>query len=75
MARFMGEVEGNRNPVHRLGSPSSGIRGHIHGWRVGIEVRGYVKDDEDVFDVYLTSGSAGHRPGRFLGTFSRKDLE
>lgn len=59
MARFIGYVQGQAGEASRLGSPRSGISAQAQGWNVGIRVDGHADGDDDVFDVYLTSGSNG----------------
>ena len=69
MSRFYGEVVGNRGPATRGGSKDSGIRGHIRGWSSGGEVRCYVNDkDQDVVDIYITSGSNGRHSDQLICT-------
>ena len=75
MARFYAEIQGNRGEATRMGTPASGIQGHIRGWDVGIRVEGNVEGDEDEFTVYLTSGSHGGERDMLLGTFRHSDLE
>lgn len=72
MSRFYASISGQaKTDATREGSAKSGINGHIRGWDLGIEVCGYDENGVDCFDVYLTSGSNGHRPPIFLGTARR----
>lgn len=65
MARLYGSLQGGRKQVTRRGTVNSGIRAHIRGWNVGVEVIGKVKgynkknksDGFDYFEIYATSGS------------------
>jgi len=60
MARYYAEIRGNRGLASRIGTPSSGIWGHIRGWRIGVEVRCHPDKDNpkyDVCEVYKTGGS------------------
>lgn len=69
MAHFYAGVQGNRQMSTRVGTPQSGIKGFIQGWRAGVSVRGYVNEDgEDVFDISATSGSNGGKQSVFVGT-------
>ena len=62
MARFMGEIDGGRGSVHRLGHAKSGIRAHVRGWDSGVRIEAFVTvDGADGFYVYVTSGSNGGR--------------
>ena len=74
MARFYSEIQGNRGLASRMGTKDSGIWGHIRGWNIGIEVVGKVEDGEDVFYVYVTGGSSGHKTTRLIGKF-KEDKE
>jgi len=74
MAQFYASIQGNRGEATRMGTKSSGIKGHIRGYHVGIQVVGRDVDGEDTFDVYLTSGSNGERAGKHIGSFTSKDL-
>jgi len=78
MAHFYGNMGSGNGEVTRAGTRNSGIWGHIRGWDVGVRVLGSTVTDEhgnvnDVFAVYLTSGSGGGRE-RLLGCFSRADI-
>jgi len=79
MARFYGDVQGNRGEATRMGTPSSGISAHIRGWDVGINVQCYVDDDGfDVCEAYPTGGSRNpsvdykRRPLRVRGGKKRR---
>ena len=59
MARFYGDVQGNRGEATRMGTPSSGISAHIRGWSIGIKVSCYVDEDgRDFCEAYPTGGSS-----------------
>jgi hypothetical protein len=73
VARFLAEVEGRSNPVHRLGTPSSGIRAQAQGWDVGVKVYGSADGDADVFQIYATGGSNGHASPVLVGTVRLDD--
>lgn len=55
-----------------MGTPNSGISGHIRGWDVGVRVEGRAESDQggdsDVFQVFATGGSKGNGSEIFLGT-------
>ena len=38
MARFYGEIQGNKGQATRMGTKTSGFHAHIRGWDVGIKV-------------------------------------
>ena len=60
MAHFYAQIEGNRGMASRMGTPKSGIWGHIRGWSVGCRVECRVRDDgKDEVLVYRTNGSNG----------------
>lgn len=73
MSRFYADISGGRGTATRQGHAASGIRGHIRGWRVGVQVIGRADGSDDCFDVYATGGSDsgfGNDNGRpvLLGT-------
>lgn len=70
MARFYGSLQGNRGQTTRMGTPSSGIKGHLRGWSIGAKVQLWVgPDGSDRVTVQLTGGS--HNPSTLtdLGTY------
>lgn len=76
MARFYSEIQGNRGEATRMGTADSGICGHIRGWVLGGRVIGYVdKEGEDVFEIYVTSGSNGRGRSKLLFKGTREDYE
>ena len=75
MARFYASIQGNRGRATRMGTPNSGINGHIRGWSVGVRVQIRDEDGEDVAYVYLTSGSNGNSQDKYIGTYRIADLE
>ena len=75
MAHFYADIQGNHGEATRMGTPTSGISGHIRGWNVGVRVYGHINSEgKDCFDITLTSGSSGHGRPKCLGTFTKKDL-
>lgn len=76
MSRFYANIQGNRGQATRQGTKNSGIRGHVRGWNVGISVVGQVNENgDDIFTVFLTSGSNGSKPEKLIGGFMEKDLK
>ena len=68
MAHFYAEIQGNRGEATRMGTPSSGIHGHVRGWDIGASVRCYVDEEgRDVVSVSITHGSNGHGTAKCLG--------
>jgi len=56
-----------------MGTPQSGIVGHVRGWDVGVRVDGRVgPNDSDVFHIYATGGS-NNGNGAYLGTVELHD--
>ena len=76
MAQFYASIQGNRGEATRMGSKSSGLRGHIRGWRVGARVvmRYNEETKQDECLIYLTSGSNGFEGEAFLGKFTAGDI-
>lgn len=70
MAHFYAEIQGNRGEATRMGTPDSGIGGHIRGWQVGVRVSGAVQDGQDRFYVYKTGGSGGGARDELIACFS-----
>ena len=73
MAHFIGELQGSRGSVTRLGTPNSGIRTVAHGWSVGVNAQGRKEDDGDVFTIYADAGSNGRTTGFYIGTVKLVD--
>jgi hypothetical protein len=73
MAQFRATIRGRRGEASRLGSKSSGITAHINGWNAGVSVYAAHEDGRDRFEIWLTSGSNGHRASRALGTLVQTD--
>ena len=59
MARFYASIRGNRGEATRMGTPASGIEGHVRGWNVGVRVEGRTEGGMDYLYVYATGGSNG----------------
>lgn len=59
MSRFYASIVGNRGEATRMGTPNSGISGHIRGWNVGVCVDGDDESGEDIFYISATAGSNG----------------
>lgn len=53
MAHFYGEVEGSRQPVHRLGTADSGLRVVAASWQGAVSTRLYEMDGVDYAKVSL----------------------
>ena len=71
MAQFYAEIQGNRGPATRMGTKTSGIRGHIRGWDVGVEVYGGVSfNGDDILEIYVTYGSNQNGLSKYLGFVS-----
>lgn len=76
MSRFYASIEGQAGIGTRRGSAKSGIRGHVRGWNVGVEVFGRENENgEDEFEVYLTGGSKRGTPDKIIGRFTKADLD
>jgi hypothetical protein len=76
MARYFGEVQGNRGAAHRLGSANSGITSRTQGWNSGVEVHGRVAQDgdNDHFDIYVNGGSTGWGDRTKIGSVIRGEF-
>jgi len=57
-----------------MGTPSSGIYGHIRGWDVGCAVHVTDRDGVDVVTVYRTGGSNEHHSRELIAEFTASDL-
>ena len=72
MARFRGQVIGNKGNVSRNGSATSGIE--TSGWEIGVRVMGRpdnragaARDWKDEFHIYATGGSNRRLNERKIG--------
>lgn len=70
MARFYGEIQGNRGSATRMGSETSGFTAHIRGWDVGVRIVCRVVNGVDVISVYQTSGSNHRDSDKLIRTFT-----
>lgn len=66
MAQFYAEIKGNRGKASRMGTKASGIKTHIRGWDIGVQVECYHIGSrgaygEDIIAIFPTGGS--HSPG------------
>lgn len=75
MAQFLGEVQGSRGAVHRLGGKDSGMDTRCNGWNCGITVYAHTVDDVDIFEVYRTGGSDGGRDRKLIATIRSDEDE
>ena len=69
MAHFRAVISGNRGEASRLGSKASGVRSSTDGWESGVDVRGHYNSetDSDEFGIWMTGGSNGQAPSKYLG--------
>ena len=71
MARFMGELQGRRGAVSRLGDGNSGLTMTAAGWHGAIEVRltaNRDKEKSDNFEVILKPWGSGSGPSRVIAS-------
>lgn len=58
MSYFYGRVNGKApTDATRCGTKQSGMSSHISSWDKGIRTHVYYRDNKEIFEVYLTSGS------------------
>lgn len=77
MSQFYGIVSGMaRTQGTRRGNATSGIETHASSWEIGIMARVYWNKDkqQEIAQVFLTSGSGGNHPSKLLGEFTVEDL-
>lgn len=78
MGRFYASIQGNRGEATRMGTPTSGIRGHIRGWNAGCRVEVGPKrvngepTEMDVVLVYATAGSNGGAADKLIARIEEK---
>ena len=68
MARFYGQLQGNRGMTSRMGNAYSGIWAHIRGWNIGTRVTCHTADEIDLIEVHATHGSTGGERDIHLAT-------
>lgn len=74
MSRLYGDLTGSaKTTATRRGSAASGVSSHVRGWNTGLRAAAHVSDDVDTFNVVLTAGSNGGRPG--VGVFEAVETE
>lgn len=69
MAQFYAEIQGSRGLASRMGSKKSGIWAHIRGWNNGVSINGIHdhEEDEDIFEISVTSGSGYGSSDKYIG--------
>ena len=76
MARFYASIQGNRGEATRMGTPSSGIEGHIRGWNIGVKVQCLVNSEgKDEVRVWVTGGSNYSTSVEMVGKFTEDYFE
>jgi hypothetical protein len=76
MAHFYANIKGNRGEATRIGTPKSGLSGHIRGWDIGAKVFCRVNSKgEDEIQVYSTSGSNGGGGDVYVATITKAGVE
>ena len=76
MAHFYGDIQGNRGQATRMGTPNSGLRGHLRGWDVGVKafLRVNAAGNDEV-QVYASSGPNGGRGDVYICTITTDGIE
>ena len=74
MAQFKAIIQGNRGEVSRLGGKTTGIISNTNGWTCGVRVNAFHKDNQDHFEIVLTSGSDYSGKSKTIGIFTKDDL-
>ena len=76
MARYYAEIQGNGGEATKMGTASSGIRGHIRGWHIGVEVECHPDPKNqgyDVCEVWRTGGSSGVASKEHIATVKERE--
>jgi hypothetical protein len=73
MAQYRAVISTPRGQVSRLGHKTTGMRIELNGWGVGVKVvaRFDEKTQEDVFDIFKTSGSSYRPTTELIATVRR----
>jgi hypothetical protein len=76
MAHFYVEMRGSGQAVSRCGNKNSDITAHLRGWDVGVRVLIEFNKElqRDEVSIHLTSGSNHPLERRFLGTYTKEDI-
>ena len=75
MSRFLAVIEGQAGRSSRIVASNSGVRGHIRGWNVGVQVSGSADGPDDVFHIYATRGSNGAGQGFLIGVLRTEESD
>ena len=72
MSRFYAEIQGNRGPASRMGTPQSGMWAHVRGWDIGVKVVCGVDSEtgKDIITVFRTGGSNDCSLGDLVATIT-----
>ena len=74
MSRFYGSISGTAKTIAtRKGTTTSGIKGHIRGWNIGIKVHCQINENnEDICFVYMTDGSSERTSDKLIAVVTKK---
>lgn len=74
MARYYGEIQGNRGEATRMGTLASGYRAFVRGWGLGAKVtmRGK-RGTLDACEVDIVAGS--NNPSRSFGRLTAEEVQ
>jgi hypothetical protein len=72
--RFWGSLSAVEAQTIATRGSNQSLEGHVRGWDIGVKVIGHVEENEDRFDLYITSGSHNSVKDEFLGSvlFNKK---
>ena len=68
MSRLYASIDSDARKTQATSRGHRRISAHVRGWNDGVRVVARIEDDSDVFDVFATGGSSGHRPETLVGT-------
>ena len=68
MAQFRATVKGKGSEASRLGTKQSEIKASVNGWKLGVDVNGFMNHaGGDVFEIVITGGSSGNGLRHVIG--------
>ena len=77
MSRFYGDLQGNRGGATRQGTKSSGISGHLRGWKVGAKTIVAPQGKDEAIDevaILKTAGSASPTTTGYIAVYTKTTL-
>jgi hypothetical protein len=68
MSRLYASIDSDARKTQATSRGFRNIESHVRGWNLGVRVAARTVGEDDVFDVYVTSGSSGGESDHLVAT-------